>query len=349
MSHELYSAQDMVYVGETPWHGLGVKVDSIKELPSILDWSIVKRPVHVEGKHGGYKHAEQYAGLVRSSDGKIMAIVGNDYEPHQNRKLWSDVFAPFVDSGELIAETAGMLQDGNRIWLLAKIPGAVFDVGAPGHSDYSNGYVLLATSHDSSLATCAKGTSVRVVCQNTLSMAIGHDGRKASFRQKHTSVLKVSDAKSVVQDALAAFNGHADQAKRLKARPVSPLALQAYVAELVQPELLVELKLPDRGERFAGKTIEQILSFSADERQFEMAVRESGSRTTKALLEAIPRQLGGFDKTLWGAANGVSYWTDHVRGRSADTRLNSAWFGPSDQLKRDAFALADTYAERMAA
>lgn len=344
MSHELYGNNHMVYVGETPWHGLGTRVDRIDTLPAVLDWRIVKRPVLIEGLKEN-RRAERYAGLVRSSDGKIMSIVGADYEPHQNAELWQDVFQPFVDAGELVADTAGMLQDGNRIWLLARIPGASFDVGTTGKRDVSNGYMLLATSHDSSLATCALATSVRVVCQNTLTLATS--GTAKGFSQRHTSTLRADDARGYVRAAVESFTKHHAQAERLKATPVEPLVLLTYAAELVQPALFEAVSGHD--DKYTGKTVEQILASTASARAFEHAYHKSGARLTKALVAAVPTQDGGFDGTAWGLANAVSYYTDHVRGRTTDTRLNSAWFGDSARLKRDAFALADTYADRLAA
>jgi phage/plasmid-like protein (TIGR03299 family) len=240
-----------------------------------------------------------------------------------------------------------MLQDGNRIWLLARIPKASFDLG----NDRNDGFVLCATSHDGSLSTVAKPTAVRVVCQNTLSMATSN--LNGAFKQKHTSALRVNQAKEVVASACASFSAHKAQAQRLKATPVTPLQLGTFVAELVQPELLTkvstELGTADTTNNSVRLTVNEILNQTKWQRVFDRLLHDEGSRTTHALVEAIPKQRGGFDRTAWGLAQGVSYWTDHVRGRTADSRLNSAWFGPSDALKREAFALADSYAERQAA
>ncbi len=160
------NVENMFYVRTTPWHGLGVKVEealSSEEalIKSGLNWQVKQQPILT--KEGLF--VEGYKANVRSSDNKILGVVTDRYKVVQN----SEAFA-FTDNllGQGVRyETAGSLAEGKRVWLLAKLP-AAYIIGGERISPY----LVFSNSHDGSAAIKVAMTPVRVVCQNTLNLAL---------------------------------------------------------------------------------------------------------------------------------------------------------------------------------
>lgn len=185
------NVETMFYSGETPWHGLGSRVDeaqsSIDALRlSGLDWEVQSKRIQVAGGSSinGYK------ANVRSSDGKILGIVTDRYKIVQNK----DAFA-FTDMllGEGVKyETAGSLSDGKRVWLLARMDTTKIC------GDDVTPYLVFTNSHDGTGAIKVAMTPIRVVCQNTLTMAI--KGAKRTWSTKHCGDIdgKLEDAKNTL-------------------------------------------------------------------------------------------------------------------------------------------------------
>ena len=185
------NVETMFYSGETPWHGLGNRVDeaqsSIDALRlSGLNWIVQSKRIQVAGGSSinGYK------ANVRSSDGKILGIVTDRYKIVQNK----DAFA-FTDMllGEGVRyETAGSLSDGKRVWLLARMDTTKIC------GDDVTPYLVFTNSHDGTGAIKVAMTPIRVVCQNTLTMAI--KGAKRTWSTKHCGDIdgKLEDAKNTL-------------------------------------------------------------------------------------------------------------------------------------------------------
>ena len=157
------NVESMFSVREKPWHGLGTIIQEActsKEALHLagLDWEVKQEPVVYKGTKTGHQFN------IRSSDDTVLGVVGGRYKPVQN----ADAFA-FTDEligGDVRYETAGSLANGKRVWMLAKMPDTKIldDVVEP--------YLCLTNGHDgfSSMKVCM--TPVRVVCQNTLNMAL---------------------------------------------------------------------------------------------------------------------------------------------------------------------------------
>lgn len=178
MAHEI---ENMMYVGERPWHHLGVKLDSAPaDIATALqlaglDWTV--RLEQLQLADG--RPAPRFA-TVRNSDNSILGTVGEDYHVLQN----AQAFAPlerFLASGLATVETGGSLRDGARVWMLLRI--AREDSVILG-DDAVRKYLLAAAGHDGSLAFHLGITATRVVCQNTLSVAIG--AGSSMIRIRHT-------------------------------------------------------------------------------------------------------------------------------------------------------------------
>ena len=189
--------ESLFYVRETPWHSLGTRVE---EAPSSedairlagLDWTVTSRELYLADG----TRVPNYFANVRDSDNKSLGVVGNRYTIVQN----SDAFA-FTDNllGEGVKyETAGSLQDGKVIWLLAKLPDKFEILG-----DKVDPYVVFTNTHDGSGAVRVAMTPIRVVCQNTLNMAMNSAKRTWSARHTGSIESKLQDAMQTLELASA--------------------------------------------------------------------------------------------------------------------------------------------------
>lgn len=188
--------ESLFYVGrEKPWHGLGVSVENAPTSEDAiryagLDWNVEQQPLFLGN---GNKIPDNFAN-VRSSDGKFLGVVGNRYQIVQN----TDAFA-FTDAllGEGVKyETAGSLKDGKVIWLLARMPETIQILG-----DEVAPYLVFTNTHDGSGAVRVTLTSIRIVCNNTLNMAL--KGAKRVWSARHTGSItsKLDDAMETLQFA----------------------------------------------------------------------------------------------------------------------------------------------------
>ena len=160
------NVETMFYVREAPWHGLGVRVESALNsedalMMSGLNWNVIQKPIMTASGNliPGYK------ANIRDSDNRVLGVVTDRYRVVQN----SEAFA-FTDAllGEGVKyETAGSLQDGKKIWILAKLPDKYIIEG-----EQIDPYLVFSSSHDGSGSIKVAMTPIRVVCQNTLNLAM---------------------------------------------------------------------------------------------------------------------------------------------------------------------------------
>ena len=187
--------ESLFYVRETPWHGQGVKVEDAPTSEDAirlagLDWNVEQKPIFLED---GTKITGNYAN-VRDKDNRVLGVVGERYKIVQN----TDAFT-FTDSllGEGVKyETAGSLKDGKTIWLLARMPETVKILG-----DEVAPYLVFTNTHDGSGAVRVTATNVRVVCNNTLNMALRNAKRVWSARHTGSIQNKLDDAMKTLQFA----------------------------------------------------------------------------------------------------------------------------------------------------
>lgn len=187
------NVETMFYTREKPWHGLGVPV---KEAPTSkealiiagLDWQVVQKPIMTEEG----QVIDGYKANVRDTDQRVLGVVSNRYKVVQNEEAFA-----FTDSllGEGVTyETAGSLADGKRTWMLAILPHKYIIAG-----DEITPYLVFMNSHDGSGAIKAAMTPVRVVCQNTLNLALST--AKRCWSTNHTGDIggKMEDARNTLQ------------------------------------------------------------------------------------------------------------------------------------------------------
>ncbi|MFI3201557.1 MAG: DUF932 domain-containing protein [Eubacteriales bacterium] len=183
------NVESMFYVRETPWHGLGTKVMeaiSAKEalMKSGLDWQVLQEPIYTNLQ----EVIEGYQVNVRETDRKVLGVVTNRYKVIQNEEAFS-----FTDDllGEGVKyETAGSLQGGRKVWILARMPQEYIMIG-----ERISPYLLFSNTHDGTGAIKVALTPIRVVCNNTLNLALSTASRTWSMNHVGDIEEKMEEAK----------------------------------------------------------------------------------------------------------------------------------------------------------
>ena len=220
--------ESMFSVREKPWHGLGTIV---MEAPASaealklagLDWTVVQEPVYTDNQ----EMIKGYKANVRSSDRKVLGVVSDRYKVVQN----TDAFS-FTD--ELLGkgvryETAGSLQEGRRVWLLARLPKEYVIAG-----ERISPYLVFSNTHDGSGSVKVAVTPVRVVCNNTLNLAL--DNAKRSFSMVHTGNIhdKIQEAKDTLFMAESYMDSLGIEFEQLRRQKMTDEQVREYI-ELLLP------------------------------------------------------------------------------------------------------------------
>jgi len=303
--------EKMALIGEASWHGLeevmpeGASLDEWRRVAG-LTHAVNKTPViYMDDQSVPHQSDERFV-LYRTDTKKLLSVVAEGYNVVQPATI-IDFFDDLIKKHGFKMETAGSLAGGRRIWALAKT-GNAFTIGT---TDVVKEYLLLATSYDGTMATTGKHTSVRVVCNNTLTCATQND--EPAVKVYHSSKFDATQ----VQIDLGLMDSEWQQFKE--------------TAGLMHR---VKLNATQSARWYA-----ELLSERDDLTDAEVVTMASDNRVLKSLLKVYAEGRGA-EPTLWGMVNGVTAFLDHVRGRTADTRLNSAWFGQGATLKAQAWEKA---------
>ena len=308
--------ETMAYAGETPWHGLGTKVDGDLAPADMmkaagLDWQVNKVPAYA--KIAGKQVNVGWSALVRSTDEKMLGVVPNDWNEVQNEEAFS-FFKEWVDAGDMEMHTAGSLEDGKRIWALAKTK-EKFEVFG---GDLIEDYFLLSSPHKYGQSFEARSTKIRVVCNNTLTVAL-KDESQVAVRLSHRNKIDMEEVKAMVGISKVKLGAYKELAVYLGTKRATPENVIQYFKDV----------FPLTGNVDDQKRMEKI------------------SRPATQALGVLETQPGAeFARgTWWQAFNAVTYVVDHELGRSADSRLNSAWFGFNRTRKVKALEKAVEFAD----
>lgn len=222
--------ETMFYVRETPWHGLGVRVNEApasKEalVMAGLDWKVIQEPVYTQNR----EMVDGYKANVRDSDRKVLGIVSDRYKIIQNEEAFA-----FTDEllGEGVRfETAGSLMGGRKVWLLAHMPHEYIISG-----ERISPYMLFSNTHDGSGAVRVCLTPVRVVCNNTLNLALA--SAKRSWAMVHTGDIKskVREAKDTLFLANAYMEALGKEFEKLRKIELTDRKVQEYIEVLLPLE-----------------------------------------------------------------------------------------------------------------
>lgn len=268
---------------------------------------------------------------IREDTGDVLGLVSEKYQLLQNHEVYS-IMDEMAGIAGLRYETAGSLRGGKRVWMLARMPEATFAVGS---DDEVRPYLLGTNGFDSTMAFRLLPTSVRVVCENTLAMAL-REGRGRGMSWNHVGDMeaKKDAAKEMLGIARDHFNNFATGAKLLASHEINEQIAQAYFEELF-PERDPEAVGIGAGEYWRDKSKRQA-SRVAPERARLMELFETGVGT----------DLPGVRGTAWAAYNAITEHLDHDRPNRNNTRdrrsshqLESVLFGPGRSLKARAFDL----------
>jgi phage/plasmid-like protein (TIGR03299 family) len=315
----MHLVQTMAYAGDIPWHGLGHHLSQNQPLEvwakqAGMDWRIEEAEVRfVAGDTGtglGSIHAFPENKVLFRSDTKApLSVVSSRYQVVQPAEIL-DFYRDLTEVGGFELETAGVLKDGKKLWALAKTGQSALLKSR----DRVNGYLLLATACDGTLATTAQFTSVRVVCNNTLSIALGDS--TGAVKVPHRSQFDPQAVKRQLGIAVSSWDSFLARVKALSERKVSDSAAEAYCRRVLTYN--------------AG---------SADARPVA-ATNDSAVKSVMELFGGRGKgaQMASASGTAWGLLNSITEFTDHHRrARSDDHRRDAAWFGAGAALKQKAW------------
>ena len=315
-----HMVETMAYAGELPWHGLGTKVPADLTPEQMLeaaelDWTVDKVDLtYIDGRFGN-QIVPGKKGLVRSKDGAYLDTVGDDWNPLQNQEAF-EFFNYFVQAGDMEMHTAGSLEDGRRVWALAKIKEAVFETVK---GDVTENYLLFSNPHKYGKSIDVRMTPIRVVCNNTITMAL-NGVSDTMVKVSHRNEFDADAVKETLGVAQEKLDVYREATQFLSTKKFTKDTLIEYFNGLHSPNKKFEDDVP---------VIDQITPL----------VRQS--------LDIIDTQPGAeFARgSWWQAFNTVTYMSDHLQGRSNDSRLQSAWYGSHLKKKQKALESAIEYAE----
>ena len=221
------NVESMFYVREAPWHGLGIRVkeapDSMTALIEAgLDWNVLSQKMYTEDG----LLISNYNANVRETDKSVLGVVSNRYRIIQN----SEAFA-FTDSllGEGVSyETAGSLQGGKKVWILARLPEGYNICG-----DNIAPYVVFMNSHDGSGAVKVAVTPVRVVCQNTLNLALKTARRSWSAVHMGNIQNKLAEARETLDFSERYMHALKETVEDLSTKHIAVAAAEKIIRDLI--------------------------------------------------------------------------------------------------------------------
>jgi phage/plasmid-like protein (TIGR03299 family) len=331
MAHEFSSG--VFTNGEGGWHGLGLVVPgnlSAREGFKLADadWKVISSPVYDADMQpiAGYQH------LTRSDNGASLAVHSETYRIIQNEELIR-VAEAFEAYGRLSAVC--VLRDGARVTFCSEITDATADV-LPG--DAVRSYLVGITSHDGKVAFQVLFSPVRVVCNNTMSQAIGiADRGDASHRIKIRHTLNsdslIRQIPQLINTQTRQFNGGIAELRAMAAKPCKMEEFRDYVSAVFADQLKGKIN-DKRGDD----------STSRDKKLEDLPLWEMVSRKFEGA--AIGSSIPGVEGTMWQAYNSITEFLSHDAGKARDKmkaaadRFESLYWGKSADLLTSAHNLA---------
>lgn len=333
MAHEIdqTTGKAAVFVtGQPAWHQLGTVIEQATTSAEAiglagLDWNVAQWPVRAFDPDQNSTEAARtepvevsvsaFVANVRTDTKAVLGVVGRRYRVFQNREAF-DFMDALVGDKLAMYETAGSLHGGKRVWMLASIPKEY----RAGSDDLIKPYVLLTNTHDGSQALRMIPTTVRVVCQNTLNLALREAGVEGLTISHHPRLeSRIAEARAKLGIIAARFDRFDDELHAMLAKDLTVSEASGYFRGLARMDLPMG---SDRQKKSRQKVYGQMLANFDNERN----------------------TLPGIKHTAWAAYNAVSEWADHQRSyrglnpvEKLNRRLDSVWFGASHQVKQAAY------------
>lgn len=312
--------EQMAYVGAMPWHGLGNRLSHQQPLEvwqqeAGMNWQIQESPVRFMAdsvSHLGTIHSFPEQKVLYRSDTKApLSVVSNRYQVVQPREVL-EFYRDLTERSGYELETAGVLKGGRKLWALARTGQSTTLKG----NDMVNGYLLLATSCDGTLATTATPTTVRVVCNNTLTLSL--NGAHHAIKVPHSTRFDPQAVKKQLGIAVSQWDEFMYRMRTLTERKVQRNEAMGFFMEVLC-EASPHGPIPD------------------------VLTNKRAMEKVQNLYEGKGRgsDLESARGTAWGLLNAVTEYVDHERrARSLDHRMDTAWFGQGAVIKQRALNTA---------
>ena len=322
MSHLV---ETMAYTGPTPWHQLGHALPKKQSIDvwaqaAGMQWKIQETSVRymatgeADALYGEALEFPEQKVLYRSDTNAALSVVSQRYKVVQPQEVL-EFYRDLSEVAGFELETAGVLKAGRRFWALARTGKSACLKG----NDVVHSYLLLATSCDGTLATMAIPTSVRVVCNNTLAIALQGAGAGAgATKVPHSTSFDAQAVKRQLGIAVGQWDSFMYRMKTLAERKVKTHEAMNYFLKVI-------CQTDQQGEG-GGSGVPGLAN-------------ERALKKVQTLFEGHGRgaELQAAKDTAWGLLSAVTEFVDHEKqARSQDNRLDSAWFGQGAALKQRA-------------
>ena len=340
MAHQI---EQIAYVGETPWHGLGNQLSPHQPIEvwaeqAGMDWRIESSDVsymaqNERGQSIIMPYEEQRV-LYRSDTHAPLSVVSQRYQEVQPKQIL-EFYRDLTEQSGFELETAGVLKGGKKFWALAKTG----QTSALKGKDVSNGYILLATACDGTLATTAQFTSIRVVCNNTLAIALkGQNSSAGVVKVPHSTKFDAEKIKQQLGISVRAWEDHMYEMKQLSQRKVTQTEAAAYFDAVFNNTRLSVPEQEDGIIQFYRNVAMQAQSNNPATKA-DNKTEPNGRAMSKVMTmfngQGRGAELSSAKDTAYGLLCSITEFADHERrAMSQDHRLDSAWFGAGAGLKQ---------------
>ena len=328
--------ESMAFVGETPWHGLGNELAPKQPIEvwakqAGMDWRIESSDVsYMANNDKGHNlilpFAEQKV-LYRSDNFEPLSVVSQRFQEVQPKEIL-EFYRDLTEQSGFELETAGVLKGGKKFWALARTGQSTALKG----KDVSNGYILLATACDGTLATTAQFTSIRVVCNNTLAIALRNGSTSAGVvKVPHSTRFDAEKVKQQLGISVRAWDDHMYEMKQLSQRKVTQQEATAYFDAVFNN---TNLSIAEQDD-----SIIQFYRNVANEANAANKTEPNGRAMSKVMDmfngQGRGAELSSAKGTAYGLLCSITEFVDHERrAMSTDNRLDSAWFGTGAAMKQ---------------
>lgn len=339
MAHQL---EQMAYVGETPWHGLGNQLTPDQPIEvwaqqAGMDWRIESSNVSYMAQNEKGQSIimpfEEQRVLYRSDTHAPLSVVSQRFQEVQPSSIL-EFYRDLTEQSGFELETAGVLKGGKKFWALAKTG----QTAALKGKDVSNGYILLATACDGTLATTAQFTSIRVVCNNTLAIALKGQNSAGVVKVPHSTRFDAEKVKQQLGVSVRTWDEHMYEMKQLSQRKVTQQEAAAYFDAVFNNTNLSIAEQDESIIQFYRNAAmpNQIISSRSDSK-----TEPNGRAMSKVMTmfngQGRGAELSSAKDTAYGLLCAITEFCDHERrAMSIDHRLDSAWFGTGAAIKQRA-------------
>ena len=340
MAHQI---EQIAYVGETPWHGLGNQLSPHQPIEvwaqqAGMDWRIESSDVSYMAQNERGQSIimlyEEQRVLYRSDTHAPLSVVSQRYQEVQPKQIL-EFYRDLTEQSGFELETAGVLKGGKKFWALAKTG----QTSALKGKDVSNGYILLATACDGTLATTAQFTSIRVVCNNTLAIALkGQNSSAGVVKVPHSTKFDAEKIKQQLGISVRAWEDHMYEMKQLSQRKVTQTEAAAYFDAVFNNTSLSVPEQEDGIIQFYRNVAMQAQSNNPATKA-DNKTEPNGRAMSKVMTmfngQGRGAELSSAKDTAYGLLCSITEFADHERrAMSQDHRLDSAWFGAGAGLKQ---------------